>query len=216
MVSFLSVSLYGLAAAAGFAGALPGLPKRIHERRAGSTSDSNVVGYETETQVVTRTIYKSTSGYVSPTSSGASYYTSTVTINGMQYTIGHGYHHGAFITLYCWLSLFFWPRFDTYCHHKRDGRNLVRSRFYLEKLHAIFDCQQSALKLISDTYAKQLQFCSGVLLPEEFHRQFIACCFNSLQFSKHTYGNEDSTGVKLYSFLRQPEHSVEWKSSVVN
>lgn len=45
------------------------------------------MGYETETQVVTRTIYKSTSGYVSPTSSGASYYTSTVTINGMQYTM---------------------------------------------------------------------------------------------------------------------------------
>ncbi|RMY93989.1 hypothetical protein D0862_09068 [Hortaea werneckii] len=208
MVSFLSVSLYGLAAAAGLAGALPGLPKRMHERRAGSTSDSNVVGYETETQVVTRTIYKSTSGSVSPTSSGASYYTSTVTINGMQYTISHGYHHGTFFTLYCSLSLYFWSRFDTYCHHKPDSRNLIKSRFYLEKLYAIIDCQQLAFKL--------LQFCSGVVLQEEFHRQFIACYFNSLRFSKHTYGNEDSTGVKLNCFLRQPEYPVEWKSSVVN
>ncbi|KAI6891605.1 hypothetical protein KC318_g14014 [Hortaea werneckii] len=162
MVSFLSVSLYGLAAAAGFAGALPGLPKRIHERQAGSTSDSNVVGYETETRVVTRTIYKSTSGYVSPTSSGASYYTSTVTINGMQYTM------------------------------------CVAPKLLSKNTTDLFD-----------TYAKQLQLCSSVLLPEEFYWQFIACCFNSLRFSKHTYGNEDSTGVKLHSFLRQPEYSVE-------
>ncbi|KAI7717038.1 hypothetical protein KC353_g4916 [Hortaea werneckii] len=62
--------------------------------------------------------------------------------------LGHGYHHGAVFTLYCWLSLFFWPRFDTYCHHKRDGCNLVRSRFYLEELYAIFDYQQPATKLV--------------------------------------------------------------------
>ncbi|KAI7157099.1 hypothetical protein KC349_g5869 [Hortaea werneckii] len=193
MVSFLSVSLYGLAAAAGFAGALPGLPKRIHEY------------WSKLAQHYLCSAYQLLFGSWQPIEDHSDFHQR-----------GHGYHHGAFFTLYCWLSLFFWPRFDTYCHHKRDGRNLVRSRFYLEKLHAIFDCQQSALKLISDTYAKRLQFCSGVLLPEEFHRQFIACCFNSLQFSKHTYGNEDSTGVKLHSFLRQREHSVEWKSSVVN
>ncbi|KAI7180754.1 hypothetical protein KC352_g23622 [Hortaea werneckii] len=243
MVSFLSVSLYGLAAVAGLAGALPGLPKRMHERRAGSTSDSNVVGYETETQVVTRTIYKSTSGHVTPTSSGASYYTSTVTINGMQYTIGHGYHNGAFLTLYCSLSFHLGPRFDTYCHRKHDNCNLVRSHLYLEKLYAVVEPQQFAFKL--------LQIRSAVLLPEEFHCQFIACrfnsirlskhaygdedstavklryslqqpysfiagCFNSISFSKHAYGNEDFTAVKLRYSLRQPEYSVEWETSVVN
>ncbi|KAI7281244.1 hypothetical protein KC345_g4231 [Hortaea werneckii] len=228
MVSFLSVSLYGLAAVAGFAGALPGLPK--NERRAGSTSDSNVVGYETETQVVTRTIYKSTSGHVSPTSSGASYYTSTVTINGMQYTMcywsklahhhlssayqlvfgswqpvkdnsdfherGHSYDNGAFVTLYCSLSFHFGPRFDTYCRRKHDDCNLVRSRLYFEKLYAV------------------LQIRSAVLLPEEFHCQFIACRFNSIRFSKHAYGDEDSTAVKLRCSLHQ-SYSVEWQSSGV-
>ncbi|GAB1728150.1 hypothetical protein NU195Hw_g6100t1 [Hortaea werneckii] len=242
MVSLLSVSLYGLAAVAGLAGALPGLPKRMHERRAGSTSDSNVVGYETETQVVTRTIYKSTSGQVTPTSSGASYYTSTVTINGMQYTMcywsklthhylssayqlvfgswqpvkdnsdfherGHGYHNGAFLTLYCSLSFHLGPRFDTYCHRKHDNCNLVRSHLYLEKLYAVVEPQQFAFKL--------LQIRSAVSLPEGFHCQFIACRFNSIRFSKHAYGDEDSTAVKLRYSLRQPEYSVEWEASVVN
>ncbi|RMY70901.1 hypothetical protein D0863_05507 [Hortaea werneckii] len=204
MVSFLSVSLYGLAAVAGLAGALPGLPKRIHERRAGSTSDSNVVGYETETQVVTRTIYKSTSGHVTPTSSGASYYTSTVTINGMQYTMcpvkdnsdlherGHGYHNGAFLTLYCSLNFHLGPCFDTYCHRKHDNCNLVRSHLYLEKLYAVVEPQQFSFKF------------------------FIAGCFNSIRFSKHAYGNEDFTAVKLRCSLRQPEYPVEWEASVVN
>ncbi|KAI7471092.1 hypothetical protein KC351_g12302 [Hortaea werneckii] len=246
MVCFLSVSLYGLAAVAGFAGALPGLPKRMHERRAGSTSDSNVVGYETETQVVTRTIYKSTSGHVSPTSSGASYYTSTVTINGMQYTIsayqlvfgswqpvkdnsdfherGHGYHNGAFLTLYCSLSFHLGPRFDKYCHRKHDDCKLVRSHLYLEKLYAVVESQQFAFKLVKPARqdlensdyrhddTKQLQIRSAVLHPEEFHRQFSAFCFNSIRFSKHAYGDEDFTAVKLRCSLQQ-SYSVEWQYS---
>ncbi|KAI6793457.1 hypothetical protein KC361_g6163 [Hortaea werneckii] len=207
MVSLLSVSLYGLAAVAGFADALPGLPKRMHERRAGSTSDSNVVGYETETQVVTRTIYKSTSGSVSPTSSGASYYTSTVTINGMQYTIGHGYHNGAFHTLHFSLSFHFWPGFDTYCHREYGDRKLVESHLYLEELYAVVEPQQPAFKL--------LQICNGVLLPEYCHWQFIACRLNSVRFSKHAYCNEDFTVVKLRCSFGQPEYPVEWQSSVV-
>ncbi|KAI7604576.1 hypothetical protein KC319_g21878 [Hortaea werneckii] len=223
MVSFLSVSLYGLAAVAGLAGALPGLPKRMHERRAGSTSDSNVAGYETQTQVVTRTIYKSTSGSVSPTSSGASYYTSTVTINGMQYTIGHRYHHGAFFSLYYSLRLYFWPSFDTYSHRKHDDRNLARSRLYLEELYAVVEPHQLPFKLVKpaqrnlenrdyhhdDTYAKQLRICSAVIFSEEFHWQFIVGCFNSICFSKHAYGNEDSTAVNFRCFLCQPEYPVE-------
>ncbi|KAI7285359.1 hypothetical protein KC352_g5259 [Hortaea werneckii] len=207
MVSLLSVSLYGLAAVAGFAGALPGLPKRMHERRAGSTSDSNVVGYETETQVVTRTIYKSTSGSVSPTSSGASYYTSTVTINGMQYTIGHRYHNGAFLTLHGSLSFHFWPRFDTYCPRKHRDRKLIKSHFYLEEFCAVVEPQQLAFKL--------LQIYSGILLPEDFHWQFIACRFNSIRFSKHAYCNEDFAAIKLRCSLGQPEYPIEWQSNFV-
>ncbi|RMY84142.1 hypothetical protein D0864_07644 [Hortaea werneckii] len=268
MVSFLSVSLYGLAAVAGLAGALPGLPKRMHElaltvkqRRAGSTSDSNVAGYETQTQVVTRTIYKSTSGSVSPTSSGASYYTSTVTINGMQYTMcywsklaqhylsseyqllfgswqpikdhsdfykrGHRYHHGAFFSLYYSLRLYFWPSFDTYSHRKHDDRNLARSRLYLEELYAVVEPHQLPFKLVKpaqrnlenrdyhhdDTYAKQLRICSAVIFSEEFHWQFIVGCFNSICFSKHAYGNEDSTASSSNPVASSPQKSSTGSSS---
>ncbi|GAB1743161.1 hypothetical protein NU219Hw_g9017t1 [Hortaea werneckii] len=193
MVSFLSVSLYGLAAAAGLAGALPGLPKRMHEY------------WSKLAQHYLSSAYQLLFGSWQPVEDHSDFHER-----------GHGYHHGTFFTLYCSLSLYFWPRFDTYCHHKPDSRNLIKSRFYLEKLYAIVDCQQPAFKLVNDTNAKQLQFCSGVVLQEEFHRQFIPCYFISLRFSKHTYGNEDSTGVKLNCFLRQPEYPVEWKSSVVN